>query len=77
MENVDSVRARIGARLNAVESEKMVNESFEVHLQEVHSQIEDLDMVEGITRLTQHTMALEAAQASFSRIQGLTLFNYL
>jgi flagellar hook-associated protein 3 FlgL len=75
--NVDTVRARIGARLNAIESEKNVNAGFEVHLQEVHSQIQDLDFAEAISRLTQQSTALEAAQASFARIQGLSLFNYL
>ena len=74
---VDSVRSRVGSRLNAIESEKNINAGFEVHLQEVHSQIQDLDFAEAISRLTQQTTALEAAQASFVRIQGLSLFNFL
>ena len=75
--NVDSVRARIGARLNAVDSERSVNEGFEIHLQEVRSEIGDLDYAEAISRLSQQSAALQAAQASFARIQGLTLFDYL
>jgi flagellar hook-associated protein 3 FlgL len=41
------------------------------------SQLEDLDFAEAISQLTQETFILEAAQASFARISGLTLFNYL
>ncbi len=75
--NTDSVRARVGARLNAIDSERSVNESFEIHLRKVRSSIDDLDYAEAISRLSQQSAALQAAQASFARIQGLSLFDYL
>lgn len=77
LDNLSIGRARIGARLNAVEAERAVNEDFELHLQTLHSQIQDLDYAEALSRLSQQTATLEAAQAAFVRVQGLSLFNFL
>ncbi len=77
MENLLRVRAGVGAKLNAVESEKAVNESFEVHLRGVRSSIEDIDLAEAITRFNQQANILQAAQLSFSRVESLSLFNFL
>ncbi len=75
--NLLEIRARVGSRLNAVDSESAVNEGSEIYLQELHSQVQDLDLAEAISRLTQQAGALEAAQASFARIQTLSLFNFI
>ncbi len=77
MENLLRVRAGVGAKLNAVENEKAVNESFEVHLRGVRSSIEDIDLAEAITRFNQQANILQAAQLSFSRVESLSLFNFL
>ena len=77
LDHMFSVQARTGARLNAVEAERAVNQDFELHLQTLHSQIQDLDYAEALSRLSQQTATLEAAQAAFVRVQGLSLFNFL
>jgi flagellar hook-associated protein 3 FlgL len=77
LERLLAVRADVGARLVAVENEQQANEGFEIHLQTLRSEIEDLDLAEAISRLTQQSTALEAAQASFVRIQDLSLFRFL
>jgi flagellar hook-associated protein 3 FlgL len=41
------------------------------------SEIRDLDYAEAITRLQQELVTLQAAQQSFVRIQGLSLFQFL
>ena len=41
------------------------------------STLQDLDFAAAVSRLSQETFILEAAQASFARVSGLTLFNYL
>ena len=76
-ENILETRARVGARLNAIDSEKGVQEGFDIHLQQVISTIQDVDFAEVVSRLAQQAGTLEAAQASFVRIQGLSLFNFL
>lgn len=76
-EHITEFRTIIGARLNTIEDQQAVNESFLIELQATASQIQDLDMVSAITELQARTFALQAAQASFIRIQGLSIFNFL
>ena len=77
MNRMIDVQARIGGRLNAIESQRLDNESRDVQLKGVKSDIEDLDMAEAISRLTFQTTALQVAQQTFVRIQNLNLFSLL
>jgi flagellar hook-associated protein 3 FlgL len=43
----------------------------------LQSALKDTDLAEAITRFTQQQTVLQAAQQSFTKIQGLSLFNYL
>ncbi len=70
-------RARIGARLSAIDSQKDINDSTALTLDQSISQLKDLDYAEAISRLNLQLTGLEAAQQSFVRIQGLSLFNFL
>ena len=72
-----TTRAEVGARLNAVDGEREANESSLLDLEEARSRIEDLDYAEAISRLNLQRVGLEAAQQSYVRIQGLSLFNFL
>ncbi len=67
----------VGARLNLVENVQSTNADVRLATQASLSELEDLDFASAISQLTQETFILEAAQASFARISGLTLFNYL
>lgn len=77
IESLSTVRARIGGRMNATDAQTATNEAAIVTLETNRSQLEDLDYAEAVTRLNLQTVALEAAQRSFARIQGLSLFNFL
>ncbi|TQV84864.1 flagellar hook-associated protein FlgL [Aliikangiella coralliicola] len=77
MQNVDVVRGRVGSRLNAVDSEFNSNLSLLITSKSTLSDVQDLDVVEASTRFSQQLVVLEAAQASFVRVQGLNLFNFL
>lgn len=77
MINIDMVRSRIGSRLNVGDSEYATNLSLLVTSRTALSDVQDLDMVEASTRFSQQLVVLEAAQASFVRVQGLNLFNFL
>ena len=77
MQNIDVVRGRVGSRLAAVDSEASTNLSLLVTSRAALSDVEDLDMVEASTRLSQQLVVLEAAQSSFVRVQDLNLFNFL
>ena len=74
---ITETRAELGARLNRVETQREVNEGFTLQLQETLSEVQDLDYAEAISRLNLQLVALQAAQQTFTRVQGLTLFNFL
>ena len=69
--------ARVGARMNTVDKQLDINESFNLQLKTVLSGIEDLDYAEAITRLNLQLTSLDASQNTYQKIQGLSLFNYL
>ena len=77
MTNIDTVRAKVGSRLNVIESEELSNLTLLLNSKTALSEVEDLDIVEASTRLSQQVTVLEAAQASFIRVQNLSLFNFL
>jgi len=77
MDNLSQTRAQVGSRLNALDTQENLNEDFSLRIKETLSELQDLDYTEAITRLNQQQVALEAAQQSYTRIQGLSLFNYL
>ncbi len=76
-ENISGVRAGIGARLRTIEDQTNVNSSFKLEMQSTLSSVKDLDIVSAVIELQTRTASLEAAQASYSRIQSLSLFNFL
>jgi flagellar hook-associated protein 3 FlgL len=76
-EQIEAVRARGGARLNSIEDQSNVNEDFILTMKTSLSDLEDLDLAEAISRFEQEMLALQAAQQTFNKVQGLTLFNYL
>ncbi|NOQ79900.1 MAG: flagellar hook-associated protein 3 [Gammaproteobacteria bacterium] len=74
---ISDVQAGIGARLNATESQENVNEDYLVQLATTLSDTQDLDYTEAISRLEQEQIGLQASQQTFTKIQGLSLFNFL
>ena len=77
MDKLFSVRAEIGGRINAIDSQKDINEQYTIQLEGLLSEIEDLDYAEAVGRLNLQLTGLQAAQQSFQKIQSLSLFNYL
>jgi len=75
--NIDVIRARIGGRLNAIDNQDNVNQDYVVQMRETLSGLQDLDYAEASGRMQMQLVGLQAAQQSFIKIQGLSLFNYL
>lgn len=75
--NLIDVRSTIGSRLNAVDAQTDINENQILSLQKTLSGVEDLDYAEAISRFQQQLVTLQAAQQSFVKIQGLSLFNFI
>lgn len=71
------VRASVGARLASVDQADATREDLDLELQSTLSELRDLDYAQAITRMNQQYAGLQAAQASYSRIAQLSLFDYL
>jgi flagellar hook-associated protein 3 FlgL len=67
----------IGTRLAWVEAIERDNDTRAIDVAEKRSDIGDTDIADTIVRLQQTLTALEASQASFTRVSSLTLFNAL
>ena len=71
------VRAEVGSRLNAIDMAAETRISESVDLQSLLSDLRDVDYAEAISRLNQEYTGLQAAQAAYTRIAQLSLFDYL
>ena len=77
MENLLAVRADVGARLRAVDEQRDINQSFNLVIEREQSDIMDLDYTEAVARFNRELLALQASEQVFSKVQGLSLFNFL
>ncbi|MBI3903665.1 MAG: flagellar hook-associated protein FlgL [Nitrosomonadales bacterium] len=77
LDNVLTVRASIGARLNALDSESTLTSSLDLQYKQTLSQLQDVDYNKAITDLTQQQTMLQAAQKSFLQVANLSMFNYM
>lgn len=75
--HVLEVRSDVGVRLSQVDNQRSINDSFTLQLQDTLSDIQDVDYAEAISRLNLQLTALQAAQQTYVKVQGLSLFNYL
>ena len=60
-----------------VQSQLDVLDETALRLKSTLSDVEDLDYAEAVTRMNKEMMSMQAAMSSFSKITGLSLFNYI
>jgi len=77
LEHLQSRRTIVGNRLQALDTRAGENADGLLRLERQTSELNDLDFAEAVSRLNLQTTALQAAQQSYIKIQGLSLFNYL
>ena len=77
LNNVLEVRGNIGARLNSLDSQETINSAYRLQIREILSNVEDLDFAEAVSRLNLELTGLEASQKAFTRVQDISLFNFL
>jgi flagellar hook-associated protein 3 FlgL len=71
------VRAQIGVRLATLDSVDASREAMDIDLASALSDLRDLDYAQALTQMNQQLVGLQAAQLSYTKISGLSLFNYL
>lgn len=74
---VSTVQASLGARAARVELEQIRLTDIGTDREETRSAIEDTDITKTVIELQKTMTILSATQASFSKLQGLSLFDYL
>lgn len=77
LDNVLTVRAEVGARLNAIDGEQAASADISLHYDQRLSQLQDLDYAKAISDLNWQQTQLEAAQKSFLTVTSLSLFNLI
>ena len=75
--NTQSNRTTVGNRLQLLDNRAEENAAVYIRLEKQISELQDLDFAEAVSNLNIQSTALQAAQQSYVRIQGLSLFNYL
>jgi len=75
LDSLNTQRSLIGTRLQTMDTVKNENEFTTYQLQETLSEIKDTDLTEAISRLQEHTLALQVLQQTTVRTQSLSLFN--
>ncbi len=77
LSNVSNVRSEVGSRLNALDTQSSSNSDVTLQLKSTLSNLRDVDYAAAVTTLNQQLTGLQAAQASYVKLQNLSLFNYI
>ena len=77
LDHVNTIRARVGTRLNSVDNSREENANMSLQIERTRSEVEDINIAEAITSLQTQATSLEVLQQTFSRIEGLSMFNYM
>jgi len=75
--NLSLSQVQNGSDQSVVQSQLDVLDETTLRFKSTLSEIEDLDYAAAVTRMNKEMMALEAAMGSFSKISGLSLFDYI
>jgi len=77
IDNVLRVRSAAGIRLRETDDTQASQRDLVVQYADTLSELRDLDYAKAISDLARQQLTYEAAQKSFARVQGLSLFNYI
>ena len=76
-DNVLAVQADVGSRLKELDYLDSAGEDLELQYAGTLSDLQDLDIVKAISQFTQQETTLKAAQQTYTKVMGLSLFNYI
>lgn len=77
LQHVLNNRAVVGAQLSELDALTSMGQDMDVQFQSQISDLVDLDYASAISELSKKTLQLQAAQQSFMKVTGLSLFNLL
>ncbi|VAW97466.1 hypothetical protein MNBD_GAMMA23-935 [hydrothermal vent metagenome] len=71
------IRSNTGARLKALDAQESINIDYNLQIKEILSGIEDLDYAKAVSELNLKLTGLQASQKAFTRVQGISMFDYI
>lgn len=77
LDNISTVRASVGTRLQELEALDYAGDDRNLQYAQELSGLQDLDYTQAVTELSKQQTILEAAQQSFVKATGLSLFDYI
>lgn len=77
LNSISDARVEIGARLRTLDQQHDILAKFILDSRQNLSDVQDADYAEVISRFNLHQTALQASQQAYTKVQGLSLFNYL
>jgi|CXWL01.1.fsa_nt_gi flagellar hook-associated protein 3 FlgL len=77
LEHVLTKQSSIGARMNEIDTLESVGSDQDIQFKQLLSQLQDVDFAKAISDFQRQNLYLQAAQQSYTKISGLSLFNYI
>ncbi|TAL94639.1 MAG: flagellar hook-associated protein 3 [Rhodanobacter sp.] len=77
IDTITRTRGKVGARMNALDQQGGLNDDLTLQYKTALSNVQDVNYYDAISQLGAQTTALQAAQQTFTKIQGSKLFDYL
>ena len=77
LQSVLTAQASVGSRRLEADNAGKLGEDLSLVYAKTRSNLEDLDIPKAASDLAMAQMALQASQLSFSKVQGMSLFNYI
>jgi flagellar hook-associated protein 3 FlgL len=74
---VSTVQASVGGREQQIEALQTVTQNYSTQTQTDLSNVTSTNITQAITQLDETQQTLQAAEESFTKIQGMSLFQYL
>ena len=76
-DTVTNTRSDVGARLSALDDASGRLQDQSVAMKTLLSNVRDLDLAQASTQLNLTTVSLQALQLAYTKVQSLSLFQYL
>jgi flagellar hook-associated protein 3 FlgL len=77
LNNVLQFQAGVGAKLKEIDAVQSTASEYSLNYKSTISNLQDVDVASAISELTKRHYGLQAAQQSYIKVTGLSLFNYL
>ncbi|MDP4030043.1 MAG: flagellar hook-associated protein FlgL [Gallionella sp.] len=77
LDKVLTTRSSLGLRLNEIDALQTAGEDLGLQFKQTLSELQDVDYNQAISDLVRQQTNLQAAQQTFSKVAGLSLFDYI